>query len=235
VAIVQNKGRISLLFTTAKISGPKRVKLANGKVIPYGYVIRARPRSLRSPHQGDQKRLNFKWYAHGQFRYFRAKTAKPVYVGGKFAESAGPYLTDGVLGQSASFRPFTGGIPGVPRDHPEARLVSQYVKWIRNEERFGHNYIKSAGLFVDLFDRRYWHLIEAKYYIDRNTIRTAIGQLLDYKRYYLRRPSLGVLLTQRPQEAALKLLSDYKIAAIWRTEKGRFRDSTENNKWTRRE
>ncbi len=226
--------QIALVFTASKIIGPKRVKLANGKIIQNGYIVNAKLNSLTRPGAGDQKKLNFKWYAHGQFRYFRAQTARPIYVGGKIPESVGPYLDDSAIGQSSpSFRPFAGGIPGIPKDHPEARLVSQYVKWINNKERFGHNYIKSAGLFVDLFDRKLWHLIEAKCYVDRNTIRGAIGQLLDYKRYYLRRPSLGILLRQKPPRVILKLLSDYRIAVIWRTPQGRFHDSTEDRGWTR--
>ena len=89
--------------------------------------------------------------------------------------------------------------------------------------RFGHNYIREAKLFVDLFDLTHWQLLEAKATTSREAIRMAIGQLRDYKRYYYgRHPSLAVLLSSRPSVGCIKLLTDNRIAVIWRTSGGSF-------------
>jgi hypothetical protein len=125
--------------------------------------------------------------------------------------------------QALSFDLIPQGIPGLPRNHPEATLVDQYVSWMGKTTRFGHNYIKEAKLFVDLFDLTHWRLIEAKVTTNREAIRMAIGQLRDYKRFYHgRHPSLAVLLPCRPSPSRIKLLTDNRIAAIWRTSRGSF-------------
>lgn len=85
-----------------------------------------------------------------------------------------------------------------PHGHPEATLVNQYAKWLGDKVKFGHNRIREANLYVDLFDITHWQLIEAKVANNRETLRTAIGQLRDYKRFYHRSPTLAVLLGSRP-------------------------------------
>jgi hypothetical protein len=101
--------------------------------------------------------------------------------------------------------------------------VDQYVSWVNEDTRFGHNYLREAKLFVDLFDLTHWQLLEAKAATSREAIRMAIGQLRDYKRYYSgRHPSLAVLLSSHPSVSCIKLLTENRIAAIWRTPGGSF-------------
>lgn len=52
----------------------------------------------------------------------------------------------------------------------------------------------------------------------------ALGQLLDYKRFYARSPSLAVLLPQKPDASTLELLADYRVTVIWETRPGRFEE-----------
>lgn len=73
-----------------------------------------------------------------------------------------------------------------------------------------------------LFDLTHWQLIEAKVKTDRETIRLVIGQLMDYKRFYSRTPSLAVLLASKPSASCIKLLTDNGISVIWRNPKRGF-------------
>ena len=90
----------------------------------------------------------------------------------------------------------------------------------------------SARLFTDLFDRTRWRLIEAKANVDRRTLRTAVWQLYDYKRFFDRRPSLGVLLPERPTGICLLYLAHCRVTGLWNTPTGRFCDSSQGMMWT---
>jgi len=222
VAIVAPNNEINLMFRAKAILGPQRVTLANGEIRPNGYVIRGDKRTMRQPEQ--PVRAPFRgWHAIGAFRYFDAAKMQAILVGG-LLRSSGEYIEDSTNEASGiTFRPHVCGIPGLPRSHPEALLVDQYVSWMTEDNHFGHNYIREAKLFVDLFDMTHWQLIEAKATTSREAIRMAIGQLRDYKRYYSgRHPSLAVLLPSHPSKSCIKLLTDNRIAAIWRTPRGSF-------------
>jgi hypothetical protein len=177
--------------------------------------MRSPPRYVKAPFKG--------WYAIGAFRYFDAAEMRAVLVGENFGSPI-DYIDDSASeSQGVHFRPHLKGIPGLPHGHPEATLVDEYVSWSGEEVCFAHNYIREARLFVDLFDKTHWQLLEAKVKTNRETIRMAIGQLRDYKRYYQgRHPSLAVLLSSRPTASCIKLLTDNCIATIWKTAGGRF-------------
>jgi hypothetical protein len=130
-----------------------------------------------------------------------------------------------------SFRPHVQGIPGRPHNHPESILVDQYVRFTGDSARFGHKYLRGPELFVDLFDLTHWQLIEAKADTSRETIRRAIGQLRDYRRFFFpRRPALAVLLSERPSPSHMELLTDNHISVIWRAKRGSFSRRTWHGK-----
>lgn len=220
VAIVSRKNEVKLMFRALAIDGPQSVTLANGK-LSKGYIIRSDKRTIRRPTGSVPSPIK-RWHATGAFRYFNAAKMRAVLVGydlrasGKYIEDASEPISGTV------FRTHVHGIPGLPRNHPEAVLVEQYVSWMDEEIHFGHNFIREAGLFVDLFNLTYWQLLEAKAMISRDAVRMAIGQLRDYKRYYRRCPSLAVLLPARPSSSCMKLLTDNRIAVIWKTPGGSF-------------
>jgi hypothetical protein len=222
VAIVSRSNNIQLTFRATAIDGPTRVTLANGKSCLRGYIIRCRKGTMRRPTSPLKAPVRG-WHAIGAFRYFKANEMRAILVG-EYPASSGAYIEDSADRNSGiSFRPHVGGIPGLPHTHPEATLVDQYVSWIGEDARFGHNYIREAKLYVDLFDRTHWQLLEAKVSTSRETIRMAIGQLRDYRRYYqARHPSLAVLLSSRPSASRIKLLTDNRITVIWRTAGGSF-------------
>jgi hypothetical protein len=62
-------------------------------------------------------------------------------------------------------------------------------------------------------------LIEAKPDPDMGSIRIAIGQLLDYRRFLPRQPAtdLALLTISRPSESHLELLQELQITALWFT------------------
>ena len=67
-------------------------------------------------------------------------------------------------------------------------------------------------------------LIEAKNSDSRENLRSAIGQLFDYRRFHHKPPVLAVLLPYRPKAERLELLRSAGIEALW-PHAGRFRDS----------
>lgn len=75
---------------------------------------------------------------------------------------------------------------------------------------------------TDGFDEAQNRLIEAKASVSRQDIRMAIGQLLDYRRHLNPRPSLTLLLPERPSEDLVVLLRGLKIEVVVESRKGRF-------------
>lgn len=222
VAIVGKNNQILLQFKTAAIVGPTKVKLADGKIALNGCVIRADKKTMRRPT--NRSKVPFRgWYAIGAFRYFDFAHMRAVVIGGQL-DYSGEYVDEKSGGADFTFYPLAKGIPGLSQDDPEARLMVEYVAWMGTGARFGRNYIREANLYVDLFDRTHWQLIEAKVSTSRESIRMAIGQLRDYRRFYpTRHPSLAVLLASRPKADCVKLLTDNQIAVIWKTSGGSFK------------
>jgi hypothetical protein len=69
-------------------------------------------------------------------------------------------------------------------------------------------------------------LVEAKQASTRELIRTAIGQILDYQRYWQAKHR-AVLLPDRPEKDLLGLLDSVAVKAIWRDGKGGFQDNAD--------
>jgi hypothetical protein len=109
----------------------------------------------------------------------------------------------------------------------EQELVDSYRKHM---EAKGHSIVRlqipngSGGfLWNDIYDKNLDALIEAKGSNDRESIRMALGQVLDYQRWA--KPRLrGVLLPDKPQDDLTDLLAANGIITIWQTSTG-FADS----------
>ncbi len=237
VAVVQRGGLVRYIFECKSIDGPLPVTLADGSKTDRGFILRARKGTIHVPGDGEPHTLTPRWYAIGQFRYVDGKW-RSVLVSSDGRRDRG-YIDESPEGPGSELRlrmhPYKGGIPGRERTAPEAKLVDDYVEWIGRASRFGHLYLRTARLFTDLLDRTFWRLIEAKATSDRRTLRTAVGQLMDYRRFFRRGPSLGVLLPNQPTGSDLEFLGAYKITAIWRTPSGRFSDSSSDRRWSRRD
>ena len=107
-------------------------------------------------------------------------------------------------------------------DRRESKLVSDFRAFCKlNSMQLVRQSIAPPGeqsLFTDLFDKTRNLLIEAKGSVTRDSIRLAIGQLLDYRRFFNPTPDLAVLVPARPREDLIALLHSLQIAVIFRHE-----------------
>lgn len=222
VAIVGSKSEIKMTFKAISVVGPRKVTLADGKSWN-GFNIRVDKRTIRIPKA--PKHVPIKgFHAIGAIRYYDAAQNRAVVVGAK-VRSSKQYVDKQIArGSNSTSLSHIKGIPGMSHGDPEATLVRQYITNLGEHVKFDRNYIRSAKLYVDLFNLTAWQLIEAKVSTSRKSIRMAIGQLRDYKRYYsARHPSLAVLLSSRPTHDCIKLLTDNHISVIWKTARGTFK------------
>ena len=111
----------------------------------------------------------------------------------------------------------------------EAHLVKEYVNHI---ERKGHRVdrkifttISGEEIECDIFDLSRRNLIEAKGSTDRRSIRMAVGQLADYRRFLKPAPALAILVPSRPNDDLVALLHSQRISVIWRSNGGAFKDN----------
>ncbi|MFJ4334530.1 MULTISPECIES: hypothetical protein [unclassified Streptomyces] len=86
---------------------------------------------------------------------------------------------------------------------------------------------KTATLRTDLFDATDHVLYEAQGASDRDSVRMALGRLLDYRRYVRQRdrqhgPDTVVLLPGRPDRDIEELLKDHETSLVYRTKNGGF-------------
>lgn len=226
LALIAPNGRVQLLCVVARIDGPRRVHLASGEYKQNGYELVAKRGTIRTSVNASLSKFPFRWRAIGQMRYFDQKMFRPLTISG--GSPGGPVLSDsGPEGQHGSlrFRAFSGGIPGLDRDNPEAKLVRRYVAWIGSPDHFQHAQALEHGGWTDLFNTTRWTLLEAKANCRDRSIREAFGQLYDYRRSFLRSPSLTILLPGRPSPRMLTFLSHCGVTAVWERSKGGFTDS----------
>lgn len=100
----------------------------------------------------------------------------------------------------------------------ESGLVQRFAQHLR---QLGHEPtridipVDGEVIRVDLFDRTTGVLYEAKASPDRQKIRMAIGQLLDYRRFLMPQPRVRVLVPVRPNSDLCRLLAANEIGATW--------------------
>lgn len=111
----------------------------------------------------------------------------------------------------------------------ESALVQRYV---REAESAGHIVrrlkIQPAGeakpIFCDVYIEDQNLLIEAKGAVDRQSVRMAIGQLLDYCRFTEPMAQCAILLPSRPREDLVELIRSVDIELIWEYHGGFWRE-----------
>ncbi len=102
----------------------------------------------------------------------------------------------------------------------EADLVRRYRAWLDPSGERLRAWVIPVGtdlLRTDLYDTRLNLLIEAKAAPRRDLLRQAIGQLVDYRRYLSPRPSLAILLPEKPAPDLAALPAEVEIETIWAT------------------
>jgi hypothetical protein len=123
----------------------------------------------------------------------------------------------------------TAGSAGGTRTRAEHDLVARYTKWlagigVESAARLYRVPKLALPLRCDIFLPEKNVLIEAKSSCRRESIRMAIGQLLDYRRYEKTKPELALLLPSSPTRDIQDLLASLNIVSIW-PHKSDFRDS----------
>ena len=109
----------------------------------------------------------------------------------------------------------------------EAALLGGYRDWLKKQNRKleeARYRTNSGTLRCDGYEKKEGNLIEAKSSAQREHIRMAVGQLLDYAfqgKEKLGEPNKAILLPKKPDKDIEKWLFSLKISVIWR-EKGRF-------------
>ncbi len=103
----------------------------------------------------------------------------------------------------------------------ERALVLAFSDYLRGKgHEVAHLKIVPPGeakpLFADLIDRTANTLFEAKGTVERGAIRTAVGQLLDYRRFLEPAPQLAVLLPVAPRDDLRAYLESAGVGAVWR-------------------
>lgn len=77
-----------------------------------------------------------------------------------------------------------------------------------------------SPLASDLIDKTANVLYEAKGDTRRSSVRMAIGQLLDYRRFEPATMSIGVLLPRKPPRDFIDLIRSVPASVVWRTGTG---------------
>lgn len=229
VALVDTDGEVLLLFRISRIEEGVSVIGADRKRYDNGCILVARKGTCRKPGPRDPRVLNVNRHGVGAFAYFDASHNRVVYepgTGKATGDASGQ-------GQHTSFPfppvryPLFANNIGKTLSQPERRLIRAYVKWVGDVTMFAHHPLKQTGLFTDLSVPSRWTLFEAKANTARRTLREAVGQLFDYQRHYDRSPRIAVLLPSRPAPNVMGLFEKKRIAVVWRSRGGSFRDSVQ--------
>lgn len=105
----------------------------------------------------------------------------------------------------------------------EAALVMAYSEWLTKqhpthsgEVAYRHEVlVGSTRLFTDLYDSVRQELVETKADTRRNSIRTAVGQLLDYRRH-VSSEAQALLVPSKPESDLVDFLKNVEIGCIYR-------------------
>ncbi|MEU4675332.1 EVE domain-containing protein [Amycolatopsis sp. NPDC023774] len=108
-------------------------------------------------------------------------------------------------------------------DFPEAKLLKRYMDFV-GRARYCLSALLPTGerLVCDLFDSETNTLIEAKASNTRESVRMALGQLLDYRHHLAPDATLARLLPARPAPSIVDVLHSHQVKVIYEDE-GSFR------------
>ncbi|WP_409464814.1 EVE domain-containing protein [Amycolatopsis sp. GA6-003] len=107
-------------------------------------------------------------------------------------------------------------------DFPEAKLVKRYTAFLgRDLCCLSAKFPTGERLVCDLFDAEANTLIEAKSSNKRESVRMALGQLLDYRHHLATGAELACLLPARPAPSIAEVLHSHQVKVIYE-ERGTF-------------
>jgi hypothetical protein len=106
----------------------------------------------------------------------------------------------------------------IEKERREQGLVQRYADYLRRQgsEVVRYTYqVGSSRLACDAFDATDNVLIEAKSSTDRNSIRLAVGQLYDYRRFHDPEPALRTLLPRSPGTDLAGYLAQARVELVY--------------------
>ncbi len=228
VVLVDDKGRGLLQFRLARIESGASIVGADGNRYTKKSVLIARKGTTSRPKESNKYPVNRR--AYGAFAYFDAKTGEGVlYSLPKPSDAPAELGLLTALDPSKRRHRLLASNVDKTLLQPERDLLRSYTHWIGGDDPFEHHYLAGPRLYTDLFIRPRWTLVEAKASVERDVLRAAIGQLFDYQRYYAKHPRLAVLLPQKPDNPMAELFETKRIAIIWRSRGGAFKDTSEGS------
>lgn len=109
----------------------------------------------------------------------------------------------------------------------EQELVENLTKFLRSRQHTLQRFkISTHGslcpLFTDLYDATDRMLYEAKSSVARYSLRLALGQILDYRRYLDTDIRTSILVPMEPQRDMLNLLDSYSVSTVWKGANNKF-------------
>jgi len=226
IALVDRTGRGLLTFRLARVQEGESVVGADGRRHRNGCILIAKRGTVRRPPADARFPVNR--YALGAIGYFDSRRQESVFYSASRGTGSRAALNVLTVGTSPRRRhPFLANNVSKTLSQPERELLRAYADWIGSDHLFGHHYLGGPKLYTDMFIPARWALIEAKATIDRQVLRSALGQLLDYQRYYERHPRLGILVPERPTTAMIELMAAKRVTIIWQSRGGAFRDTAD--------
>ena len=144
----------------------------------------------------------------------------------QLAEPARPHVTvSKVEAQHVEHFQVAGSNQVIEAARREQSLVLAFAYHL---ERRGHRVMRhryqldssTPALACDLVDETDHVLYEAKGDVRRSSVRMAIGQLLDYRRFEPPSMSLAILLPRKPARDLIELIRSVPASAAWRTKDG---------------
>ena len=106
----------------------------------------------------------------------------------------------------------------IEKERREQPLVQRYADYLRRQGSEVVRYtcqVGSSRLACDAFDVTNNVLIEAKSSTDRNSIRLAVGQLYDYRRFHDPEPRLRILLPRSPGADLARYLTQARVELVY--------------------
>lgn len=190
-------------------------------------MLIAKAGTMRRPNNSDRSRYPVNSHAEGAFAYFDDRSGSSViYSDVSESDTASPGMRHLQLATGKVHR-FLADTVGRTLEQPERELISAYGRWLAREDALLHQFMPSAGVYTDLIIRPRYTLVEAKAHTHREALRTALGQLFDYQRYFLRHPRLAILVPRKLDATMEDLFAAKRVSVIWRSTGGSFVDSAD--------
>lgn len=157
-----------------------------------------------------------------------ARSRRPGGSGGTVALAAGHSVPRFVaIEKKRSYKAIVKARPETVADPAESRLVHAYTEHLASlgddVRRLAVPLPSGVTIQNDIINMTRGSLIEAKGITNRASIRTAIGQVFDYRRFWKPKMS-GILLPSKPDADLLDLVADAGLEAVWPV-KGGFADT----------